>query len=120
MISINKSCRAVSALTQRQVRRTFKRLSYKVSAPLATTANPFSSGLHVWSPALSTGKRFLSSSNDITHNISFATIADMQRQVCELYPNRNSFGTRKGDVYEWMKYSEFGRKVQLCRYKLFS
>ncbi len=111
MLSIYKSCRVVGNL---------KRLSHKITAaPLSTIANPLSSGLSaelsVRSVPAVGGKRFLSTAADKTHNITFTTISDMQRQVCALYPNRNVFGTRKGDVYEWMKYSEFGRDVQLCR-----
>jgi long-chain acyl-CoA synthetase len=45
----------------------------------------------------------------------FSTLAEMHVKSCEKYNERRCFGTRVGDKYEWISYSDFGKRVQKFR-----
>ena len=45
----------------------------------------------------------------------FASLVDMQRRSCAAHGNRPLFGTKRGGVYQWMTYGEFGAEVDRCR-----
>lgn len=47
----------------------------------------------------------------------YSTLVELQMKACEVFRDRNCFGTRseKGDKYEWISYGEFGRRVQKMR-----
>jgi long-subunit acyl-CoA synthetase (AMP-forming) len=42
-------------------------------------------------------------------------VVKMQHQTAIEYKDRELFGTRVGDKFEWMTYAEFGKQVQLFR-----
>jgi len=47
--------------------------------------------------------------------IVFSTVSGLCEQACKAYGEKPSFGTRKGDKFEWITYREFGHQVQLFR-----
>jgi long-chain acyl-CoA synthetase len=59
-------------------------------------------------------------SGDVTGKIATAvsrikTIPEIVLSSAELFPDSNALGTRVGDSYEWITYTEFAREVQKLR-----
>ena len=46
---------------------------------------------------------------------TFQTLGEMQQLSCEKYAQRNAFGTKKGESYQWITYQEFGTLVDHAR-----
>lgn len=55
-----------------------------------------------------------STQNDIIE-FPFKTLVELQEGTCHHNHDKQVFGTRNGDKYEWMTYGEFGREVQKFR-----
>jgi hypothetical protein len=45
----------------------------------------------------------------------FSSVTEMQQKACKLFADRDMFGIRAGNKYEWMKYKEFDAQVQKFR-----
>lgn len=46
---------------------------------------------------------------------TFQTLGEMQQVSCEKYAQRNAFGTKKGESYQWITYQEFATLVDHAR-----
>jgi len=48
-------------------------------------------------------------------DIDFSTVSELGERACAAYGDRNAFGTRKNDTFEWITYKDLGREIQLFR-----